>query len=223
MSQKRVLIADDNSLFREGLARLLSQQPDLEVVGEATNGTEAVSLARETEPDLILLDIDMPQCDGLVALRFIRRYLPQTPVVMLTVYDDDEKLFTAVRSGAQGYLVKGIHADDLVAAVRSALDGEAALSPGLAQRILNEFIRLAHQHLADARHANLSPREREVLELIAGGASNTEIATRLELSIHTAKRHVASILSKLQVHSRAEAAALAWDPGPRPVSDERDE
>ena len=223
MSQKRVLIADDNSLFREGLARLLSQQPDLEVVGEATNGTEAVSLARETEPDLILLDIDMPQCDGLVALRFIRRYLPQTPVVMLTVYDDDEKLFTAVRSGAQGYLVKGIHADDLVAAVRSALDGEAALSPGLAQRILNEFIRLAHQHLADARHANLSPREREVLELIAGGASNTEIATRLELSIHTAKRHVASILSKLQVHSRAEAAALARDPGPRPVSDERDE
>ena len=223
MSQKRVLIADDNSLFREGLARLLSQQPDLEVVGEATNGTEAVSLARETEPDLILLDIDMPLCDGLVALRFIRRYLPQTPVVMLTVYDDDEKLFTAVRSGAQGYLVKGIHADDLVAAVRSALDGEAALSPGLAQRILNEFIRLAHQQLADARHANLSPREREVLELIAGGASNTEIATRLELSIHTAKRHVASILNKLQVHSRAEAAALAWDPGPRPVSDERDE
>jgi DNA-binding NarL/FixJ family response regulator len=223
MSQKRVLIADDNSLFREGLARLLSKQPDLEVVGEATNGTEAVSLARGTEPDLILLDIDMPQCDGLVALRFIRRYLPQTPVVMLTVYDDDEKLFTAVRNGAQGYLVKGIHADDLVAAVRSALDGEAALSPGLAQRILNEFIRLTHQQLADARHASLSPREREVLELIAGGVSNTEIATRLEISIHTAKRHVASVLNKLQVHSRAEAAALARVPGPRPVGDERDE
>ncbi len=207
MTKKRLLVADDHALFREGLVRLLSDQPDLEVVAEAASGTEAIALARQTQPDLILLDIDMPECDGLVALRFIRRYLPEIPIVMLTVYDDDEKLFAAVRSGAQGYLLKSIRAADLVAALRRVIEGEAALSPGLAQRILNEFIRLSHERLLDERRAELTPREREVLELLADDASNVEIAEKLGISAHTVKRHLASILHKLQVHSRAEAIA----------------
>lgn len=209
MTRKRLLVADDHVLFREGLVRLLSDQPDLEVVAEAASGTEAIALARQTQPDLILLDIDMPECDGLVALRFIRRYLPKTPIVMLTVYDDDEKLFAAVRSGAQGYLLKSIRAAELVAAIRRALAGEAALSPGLAQRILGEFIRLSHERLLDGRRAGLTPREREVLELLADNADNAEIAARLGISTNTVKRHLASILHKLQVHSRAEAIAYA--------------
>jgi len=211
MTKKRLLVADDHVLFREGLVRLLAEQPDLTVVAQAANGTEAIAFARQKQPDLILLDIDMPECDGLVALRFIRRYLPETPIVMLTVHDDDEKLFTAVRSGAQGYLLKSIHAEALLAAVRRALDGEAALSPGLAQRILEEFIRVSHQRLVDASQADLTPREREILQLIAQGTqiSNAEIAAQLEISVHTVKRHVANILNKLQVHSRAEAAVYA--------------
>ncbi len=209
VTRKRLLVADDHVLFREGLVRLLSDQPDLEVVAEAASGTEAIALARRTQPDLILLDIDMPECDGLVALRFIRRYLPTTPIVMLTVYDDDEKLFAAVRSGAQGYLLKSIRAAELVAAIRRALAGEAALSPGLAQRILNEFIRFSHERLLDERRPGLTPREREVLELLADNADNAQIAQTLGISANTVKRHVANILHKLQLRSRAEVIAYA--------------
>ncbi|MBU0493384.1 MAG: response regulator transcription factor [Chloroflexi bacterium] len=209
--KKRLLVADDHVLFREGLVRLLAEQPDFQVVGQAAGGTEAIALAREVNPDLILLDIDMPDCDGLVALRTIRRLLPATPIIMLTVYDDDEKLFAAVRGGAQGYLLKSVHAADLVAALRRALDGEAALSPGLAQRILEEFIRLSHEQLVGQRSSQLTSREQEILELLTAddGISNAEIAKRLGISTNTVKRHVASVLAKLQVHSREEAADYA--------------
>lgn len=211
MQRTRVLLADDHALFREGLAGILAAQPDLEVVGEARDGLEAVVMALELKPDLVLMDVQMPGLDGLEATRQIRQALPQTIVVVLTVRDDDDKLFQALKYGAQGYLLKDIRSRDMLAMVRGALAGDAALNPRMAGLVLAEFRRLSQHAPADEQEseAALTRREREVLELAARGAGDKEIAEALVLSLYTVKSHMRNILAKLQVSSRQEAARLA--------------
>lgn len=215
MQRARILLADDHALFREGLAGIIAAQPDMEVVGEARDGLEAVVKAESLQPDLILMDVQMPGMDGLEATRRIRQALPQTIVVMLTVRDDDEKLFTALKVGAQGYLLKDIRSADMLAMVRGALRGEAALNPRMAGRVLAEFRRMSQQMPPDEQDGDvtLTRREVEVLDLAARGASDKEIAEALVVSLHTVKSHMRNILAKLQVGSRQEAARLARQRG----------
>ncbi len=211
----RVLLADDHALFREGVAGILAAQPDFEVVGEASDGLEALVKARGLLPDIVLMDISMPGGDGLEAARRIKQELPAVAVVMLTVRDDEERLFMAIKAGAQGYLLKDIHARALVEMLRGVMRGEAALNPALAGRILEEFRRLNQQAPLDDLEAKtaLTRRERAVLELAARGASDKEIAETLVVSLYTVKSHVRNILAKLQVTSRQEAAHLARQQG----------
>lgn len=206
----RVLLVDDHALFREGLAMIVAAQPDMQVVGEASDGLEAIVKAAALKPDLALLDIQMPGCDGLEAARQIKKARPETVIVMLTVRDDEEKLFQAIKNGAQGYLLKNMHANELVAMLRAALAGEAAITPRLAGRMLEEFRRLSTQAPAtDGENVELSPRELDVLAQVAQGRTDKEIAASLSLSVHTVKTHLRSILGKLQVSGRREAARLA--------------
>ncbi len=213
MTPARILLVDDHTLFREGLLTILNAQPDLEVVGQAGDGLEAVVKARELQPDLVLMDIQMPGMDGLEALLRIKRLAPQTTVVMLTVQSNEEKLLQAIKYGAQGYLLKDMPSHDVLKMIRGALRGEAALPPALAARILEEFRRLLHQ-TPDPMASNqevslLTPREQQVLSHVAMGGSDKEIAAALNISLYTVKSHVRSILSKLQVNSRHEAARFA--------------
>lgn len=206
----RVLLVDDHALFREGLALILASQSDFEVVGEASDGLEAVLKAGALEPDLVLLDIQMPGYDGLEAARQIKKNRPETVVVMLTVRDDEEKLFQAIKNGAQGYLLKNTNSKELVTMLRAAIAGEAAITPRLAGRMLEEFRRLSEREPAPVEEpVDLSPRENEVLAQVALGLTDKEIAAALSLSVHTVKTHLRNILSKLQVSGRREAARLA--------------
>ncbi len=211
MGAIRVLLADDHALFREGLASILTAQPDFEVVGEAGDGLEALVKARELAPDLILMDIAMPACDGLEATRRIKQELPDVTIVILTVQDRDEKLFEAIRSGAQGYLIKSIRSRQMLDLLRRAIRGEAAITPALAGRMLEEFRRLSLHTplLSEGETVALTHREQEVLSLAAEGATDKEIAATLVLSVHTVKSHMRNILAKLHVSSRYEAAQLA--------------
>jgi DNA-binding NarL/FixJ family response regulator len=208
----RLLLADDHDLFREGLTSLINAEPDLEVAGQAVDGLEALELARRLRPDLMVMDINMPLCDGLEATRLICAGWPEARILILSVHDEDQKLFEAIKSGAIGYVLKNTSAADFLRALRAALAGEAPLAPRLAGRLLDEFARLANQPASGKPSAAPSPlttREREVLELIAGGAADKEIAARLALSLHTVKTHVRSILSKLHAANRRQAADLA--------------
>ncbi len=214
MPKTRVLLADDHALLREGLAGIIASQPDMEVVGEASDGLEAIIKASELHPDLILMDIQMPGCDGLEATRKIKQALPRTVIVMLTVRDDEEKLFEAIKNGAQGYLLKNIRSEDMLRMLRGALKGDAAIPPHLAGRMLEEFRRLSYQAGGEpGEESNLTLREQEVLALVAKGLSDKEIAERLTISLYTVKSHLRNILSKLQVSSRREAARLAKEKG----------
>jgi DNA-binding NarL/FixJ family response regulator len=211
MQKIRVLLVDDHSLFREGMATILNAQPDFQVVGEASDGLEAIVKARELEPDLILMDIAMPGCDGLEATQQIKREMPGITIVMLTMRDEDEQLFAAIKSGAQGYLLKNIRSWDMVDLLRGALAGDAAITQSLAGRMLEEFRRLGQRQPSPPpdEPVALTPREQQVLSLAAGGASDKEIATELSISIHTAKSHMRNILAKLQLSGRSEAAQYA--------------
>lgn len=218
MTRYRVLLADDHALFCEGLAGIISAQPDMEVVGEASDGLEAVVKAETLRPDLVLMDVQMPALDGIGAARQIRDKLPNAVIVMLTVRDDDEKLFDALKSGAQGYLLKDIQSKEMLAMLRGALKGEAALSPRMAGRVLKEFRRMgarlpASEALDDESLMDLTRRELETLTLAARGASDKEIAEELVISIHTVKSHMRNILSKLHVNTRREAAKVAKSKG----------
>ncbi|PIV28115.1 MAG: DNA-binding response regulator [Anaerolineae bacterium CG03_land_8_20_14_0_80_58_20] len=219
MSRTRVLLADDHALFREGLAGIIASQPDLEVVGEANDGLEAVVKAQELKPDLILMDVQMPGMDGLEATRQIKQALPETVIVMLTVRGDDEMLFEALKNGAQGYLLKDIQSKEMLAMLHGALQGEAALSPRMAARVLSEFRRLSSQLQkhpileGEDELVDLTYRELDVLTVAAQGASDKEIAEKLSISIHTVKSHIRNILSKLHVNTRREAARLAKSKG----------
>ncbi len=211
MEKIRVLVVDDHALFREGMVGILNAQSDMQVVGEASDGLEALVMARSLRPHVILMDITMPGVDGVEAARQIKQELTDTRVVMLTVRDEDEKLFEAFRNGADGYLLKTIRAGQLVEMIRAVNRGEPVIGPGLAARILDEFRRLATSSMSvssDEALAVLTPREREVLTLIARGASDREIAQELTVSLYTIKAHVRNLLQKLQVSSRHEAARL---------------
>jgi DNA-binding NarL/FixJ family response regulator len=226
MNKIRVLLADDHSLFREGMISILHGQPDFDVVGEAADGLEVVVMARKLVPDLILMDIGMPGCDGVEATRQIKQELPNTVVVILTVRDEDEKLFEAIRSGAQGYLLKSIRARELLAMLRGAVRGEAAITPALGGRILEEFRRLGgdtEERILPATDdpPHLTAREQQVLKLVAQGATDQEIAGELVLSIHTVKTHMRNILAKLQLGHRYDAADYALREGLIDPNDDR--
>jgi DNA-binding NarL/FixJ family response regulator len=205
-SPLRVLLADDHAILREGIATLLAAQPDFAVVGEAADGVEAVALAERLVPDLVLMDVDMPVMDGIAATGRIKAALPDVTVVMLTVHDADEKLFTAIRAGAQGYLLKDIRGAELVASLRGLARGEAPISRRLATRLLQEFAQ--HAPAVPATTA-LSPREVEILELVAARKRNKEIADSLFISEFTVKNHLRNILTKLHRRNRREAADFA--------------
>lgn len=215
MERQHILIADDHALFREGLVALLNAQEDLTVVGEAANGLDALQKARALQPDLVLMDINMPDYDGLDAAIAIKQEMPRVKVMMLTMLSDDEHLFNAVKGGAEGYMLKNVSAREMLEGVRAVFRGEVALSPMLAARIVREFARepVPARGMGTQVVEELSAREQEVLRLAAGGARNKEIAAALSISEHTAKAHMRSILDKLHVQSRADAAAYALRKG----------
>ena len=215
MARIRILLADDHHLFREGLANILNAQPDLEVIGEASDGLEVVVKARKLKPDLILMDIGMPGGDGVEATQKIKQELPEIIIIILTMRDEEEKLFEAIKSGAQGYLLKSIRSANLVQIIRGAIQGEVAISSALGGRMLEEFRRLSRQAPSAPidETIKLTQREQEVLSLVAKGASDKEIADKLVVSIHTVKTHIRNILSKLQMGHRHEAARYALRKG----------
>lgn len=212
-----VLLVDDHALFRQGLAGLLSSQDDIEVVGEASSGEEAVEKARELVPDLILMDINMPGTNGLEATRLIKDELPHTRVVMLTVSEDDHDLFEAVKNGAEGYLLKTLKAEQLFELLKGVFKGEAPISPSMAKKLLAEFAHMARkdkeQPIETDHHGALTKREREVLQLLSDGATDKEIAASLCISRRTVKNHVHNILEKLQLQNRVQATAYALREG----------
>jgi len=214
--QMKVLLVDDHALFREGLASLLSCQPGIAVAGEAEDGLEALVMAKELRPDVILMDVTMPGGDGLEATQLIRAALPDVKIVMLTVHDDDDRLFRAIRSGAVGYLPNNTASKLLVPMLRGVMRGEAAISGSMAARILDEFRSLAKRSPSPAHREDtpvLTAREKEVLRLAAAGAMDKEIAAELTVSLSTAKTHMRNILAKLHATSRHQAAAYALQEG----------
>lgn len=207
MGRVRVLLADDHTLVRKGIARLLESDPELEVAGEAADGLEALHLARQLKPDVLLMDIYMPGCDGITATRLIRQEMPEVRVVILTVSEDDQNLFNAIKSGAQGYLLKRIGPRELTEMVKTAARGEVSISSGSAARIINEFARRAG---APPRPEDeLTPREREVLALVAQGMADKQVAAELGLSDHTVRNHLRNSLEKLHLKNRVEGATYA--------------
>ncbi|HEX6528037.1 MAG TPA: response regulator transcription factor [Streptosporangiaceae bacterium] len=206
----RVLIADDHPLFREGLAAMLSDGHDTELAGAAATGTEAVELARETQPDVVVMDLGMPELNGVEATRCIVADSPHIAVVVLTMFDDDDSIFSALRAGARGYLLKGADREQIRRAVHAAVNGEIIFGAHLAERMISYFTApLAPPPI----FPQLTDREREVLDLVAQGLANPAIAARLGLSQKTVRNHVSNILTKLQVADRAQAIVQARDAG----------
>jgi len=208
----RVLIADDHPLFRHGIMALLSATPEMEVVGEASTGEEAVGLAAALQPDVILMDIQMPGVNGVEATRQILRESPQARILMVTMFEDDASVFTAMRAGARGYVLKDTEKTELLRAIRAVGSGEAIFSPAIATRLL-EFFSAPRPPLPPQAFPDLTDREREILDLIAQGRNNQEIASQLVLSPHTVRNYVSSIFSKLQVADRAQAIVRAREEG----------
>jgi DNA-binding NarL/FixJ family response regulator len=212
----RVLLVDDQALFREGLETLLSIHEDIRVVGQASNGQEALQVATKVQPDVVLMDVRMPILDGVRATRLLKKALPQCRVIVLTTFDDDEYIFDALRTGAVGYLLKDVASAQLVEAIRAAARGESILEPSVAAKVIAEFSRVSRlvppaqmEQLVDP----LSERELEILGLIARGASNKEIADQLFIAEGTVKNHVTNILGKLGVRDRTQAALKARELG----------
>ncbi|SNT65412.1 DNA-binding response regulator, NarL/FixJ family, contains REC and HTH domains [Asanoa hainanensis] len=210
----RVLLADDQPLVRAGLRVLISDTPDLEVVGEAGTGTEAVELARDLVPDVVVMDIRMPVMDGITATREIVEGGSQTHVIMLTTFDDDENVYGALRAGAGGFLVKDMALDDILDAVRVVAAGDGLIAPSVTRRLIAEFAgRPERTRETPKALAAITEREREVLTLVGQGLSNTEIAERLVISVATAKTHVARLFTKLDARDRVHLVIMAFEMG----------
>ncbi len=209
----RVLIVDDHILFREGLVGLLHGQPDMDVVGECGTVCEAVELARALQPQVILMDFSMPDGTGLEATRIILSELPQTQIIFLTVHDDNEQMIAAMRLGAKGYLLKSLSVNKLLASLRALERGEAAISRAMMSRILEVFAHSPSNHGTPSPLVGLTAREIEVLQELADGITNQEIATRLYISENTVKNHIHNILEKLNLTNRREAIAFARQNG----------
>lgn len=211
---QRILLVDDHVLFRKGLTALLSGRPDIQVVGEARDGLEAIEAAREFLPDVILMDVNMPRCDGLEATRRIKREMPHVKIVILTVSDDDQHLFEAIKSGAQGYLLKDLEPYQLYDLLESISRGDAPLSGSIATKILKEFSRPSGSPAQEPEVMDeLTPRETNILQLVAEGKSNKDIASELVISENTVKIHIRNILEKLHLQNRIQAAVYAVSQG----------
>jgi DNA-binding NarL/FixJ family response regulator len=209
----RVLLADDQKLVRGGFRMILSAEAEIEVVGEAADGEEAIALARELRPDVVLMDVRMPNVDGIEATRRIVDAADGTPrVLVLTTFDLDEYVYEALRAGASGFLLKDAPEEQLVAGIRIVADGGSLFAPAVTRRLIERFAGAAPQEPPQGL-AELTPRELEVLRLLARGLSNAEIASELVLSEHTAKTHVAHILGKLGLRDRVQAVVLAYESG----------
>jgi DNA-binding NarL/FixJ family response regulator len=210
----RILIADDQALVRGGLRMILDAQPDLEVVGEAVDGRDALEQSRDLSPDLVLMDVRMPVLDGLETTRRLLERDPSPKVLVLTTFDLDDYVYEAIRAGASGFLLKSAPPQQLVAGIRTVMVGDALLAPEITRRLLDRFVaRPPRPTGIPPELADLSPREIEVLRLIADGRSNAEIATDLFLSEATVKSHVTHILTKLRLRDRVQAVALAYRTG----------
>ena len=212
MEPIHVLIADDHRLYREGVRKMLSVAPDIEIVGEAVSGDEAIAQALALQPDVILMDLKMPGVNGIEATRRILHASPRIGVLVLTMFETDETVFAAMRAGARGYLLKDVDQEDVIRAVKAVSRGEAIFSPAIAERLIHYFAAL-RPATADLVFPELTDREREILHLIAQGHSNSEIAERLLLRTKTVQNHVSNIFSKLQVADRAQAIVRARDAG----------
>jgi DNA-binding NarL/FixJ family response regulator len=212
----RVLLVDDQALFREGLETLLSVNEDIQVVGQAGNGQEALEVATKVHPDVVLMDVRMPVLDGVRATRLLKEALPQCRVIVLTTFDDDEYIFDALRMGAVGYLLKDVASTQLIEAIRAAARGQSILEPSVAAKVIAEFTRVSSMVPAAQMEGLVEPlseRELEILALITKGASNKEIANQLFIAEGTVKNHITHILSKLGVRDRTQAALKARELG----------
>jgi len=208
MTSETFLLVDDNTLLRGSLAKLIGLWQKDATIEEASDAEEALEKARRLHPAVVLMDIRMPGCDGIEATRRIKAEFPQTKIIMLTVSEEEEDLFDAIRSGAHGYLLKNIRPEELFEMLDGALRGEAVIAPSMAQRIFQAFVSQAHRRaeIGDVQ-AELSPREIEVLELASEGVTNKDIADRLYISVGTVKNHIHNILEKLHLKNRAQIAA----------------
>ena len=212
MESIHVFIVDDHVLYREGVRKMLSMAPDIEIVGEAASGDEAIAQVLTLQPDVVLMDLKMPGVNGIEATRRILYASPRIGVLVLTMFETDETVFAAMRAGARGYLLKDADQEEVLRAVKAVSRGEAIFSPAIAERLIHYFAAL-RPTTADLAFPQLTDREREILHLIAQGHSNSEIAERLLLSIKTVQNHVSNIFSKLQVADRAQAIVRARDAG----------
>jgi two-component system response regulator NreC len=209
MKNIRILLADDHAVVRSGLRMLLEAQPDFLIVGEAETGTEAVAMVDELRPDAVLMDIQMPDLNGFEATKIIKEKSPETAVLALTMHEDDHYFFEMLRAGASGYVLKRAAPDEVVQAIRTVCRGEVFLHPMMAKRLVTDYVNRTDKIESEKAYSNLTPREQEVLTLIAEGYSNAEIANDLYISIKTVDRHRENIMRKLNMHSRIDLVKYA--------------
>jgi DNA-binding NarL/FixJ family response regulator len=210
----RVLIADDDHLMRAGLVELLTADPDIEIAGQASTGREAVEQTRRLAPDVVLMDVRMPDLDGIAATRELARTVPEAKVLILTTFEEDDYVFGALRAGASGFLLKRTRPEDLIAAVHTVAAGDSLLSPSVTRTVIDRMAQQPTPELADQTKLDgLTPREREVLQLIARGLSNREIAAALVVEESTIRTHVKRILMKLNLRDRVQAVIFAYESG----------
>lgn len=212
MNVLTVLIVDDHPLFRKGMRALLESMPDIEVIGEAISGKEAVEMATAHQPDVVLMDLQMPKGSGLAAIREIGKTSPNIRILVVTLFEDDESVFAALRAGARGYILKDADEEEMMRAIRAVGEGEAIFSPAIATRLMDYFA-ASRSLIPQEVFPELTEREREILTLIARGMTNANIAAELTISLKTVRNHVSNIYSKLQVADRTQAAIRAREAG----------